>query len=422
MNRYAPFAMGLALLFGSSLHADEKKDDEGFVPLFNGKDLTGFVNVNCHPKTFFVKDGMLITTGKPIGYLRTEKQYENFICEFEWMHMNKTAVGNSGFFVWGDPLPGVGSPFTRGIEVQVLVNLEYKDKKTGAVTASSHGDVFSIQGATCKPDRPHPTGGLRCIPSEFRAKGGGEWNHYKVIANNGAIKLHVNGKEVSGVSECKPRKGYLAFESEGAECRFKNIKIKELLSTNPKPEEICEVDKGFVNLYTGLDLDNWKMEFGHDGHWKANDHILHYDGQSEADVKSLYVAREYGDYELIVDWKFPVAKSKDAKPRTCGLLLRETDDYLLTLSTRTDGKVILMESVDTKSTFLVDKQGVDVKPTGWNRTIITMKDGKVSATLNGKPIVEKIALNAKAPKGGEVALMHEGHEIDFTNVFIRELK
>ena len=423
--RFAFASLAILLAAASSLRAagDKNDKDDGYVPLFNGKDLTGWVNVNCHPKTFFVKDEMLITTGKPIGYLRTEKQYENFICEFEWMHMNKTAVGNSGFFVWGDPLPGVGSPFTRGIEVQVLVNLEYKDKKTGAITASSHGDVFAIQGATCKPDRPHPNpSNMRCIPSEFRAKGGGEWNHYKVIANNGVIKLHVNGKEVSGVSESKPRKGYLAFESEGAECRFRNVKIKELPGTNPKPEEICEVDKGFVNLYSGLDLDNWQMEFGHEGHWKPQDHILHYDGMSEADVKSLYVAKEYGDYELIVDWKFPAAKSKDAKPRTCGLLLRETDDYLLTLSTRTDGKVIVMESVDTKSTFLVDKQGVDVKPAAWNRTIITMKGGKVSATLNGKLIVEQIAINEKAPKGGEVALMHEGHEIDFTNVFIRELK
>ena len=112
----------------------------------------------------------------------------------------------------------------------MLVNLEYKDKD-GTVTATSHGDLFSIWGATCTPDRPHPSGVERCLPSENRAKGGGEWNHYKVIANDGVIKLEVNGKEVSGVSKCNPRKGYLALESEGAECHFKNIKIKELPST-----------------------------------------------------------------------------------------------------------------------------------------------------------------------------------------------
>src|SRR5262245_43630699 len=113
----------LALAVAALTAADDKKDD-GFVPLFNGKDLTGWVNVNCAPGTFFVKDGEVVTTGKPTGFLRTERQYENFVLELEWMHVNKTEVGNSGVFLWGDPLPAVGTPFTRGIEVQVLVNLE----------------------------------------------------------------------------------------------------------------------------------------------------------------------------------------------------------------------------------------------------------------------------------------------------------
>src|SRR5262249_47900576 len=157
------------------------------------------------------------------GYLRTDKQYENFILEFEWRHMppRPDAVGNSGLFVWCDPLPAVGSGYTRGIEGQVVGNLE----KEGYYT--SHGDLFSIWGATCKPDRPHPHGWARCLPSERRCKGAGEWNHYRVEAKDGAIKLAVNGKVVSGVSGCNPRKGYLALESEGSECHFRNLRIKE---------------------------------------------------------------------------------------------------------------------------------------------------------------------------------------------------
>src|SRR5437588_3557175 len=226
--------------------------DDGFKPMFNGKDLKGWVNVNCAPETFFVKDNEIITTGKPTGYLRTEKQYENFMADFDWMHVNKTEVGNSGFFVWSDPIPAIGSPYTRGIEVQVLVNLE----KEGYYT--SQGDLFSIWGATCKPDRPHPHGWARCLPSERRCKGGGEWNHYRVIARDGVIKLHVNGKEVSGLSACRPRKGYLALESEGAECHFRNLKLKELPSSNPRPDETADVAQGFKNLYTGLGLSGWR--------------------------------------------------------------------------------------------------------------------------------------------------------------------
>jgi Domain of Unknown Function (DUF1080) len=281
--------------------ADEKKlADDGFVPMFNGKDLTGWVNVNCAPDTFLARDNMVITTGKPTGYLRTVKQYENFIADFEWMHIppKPGAVGNSGFFVWADPIPAVGTGYTRGIEVQVLVNLEYKDKKSGAITATSHGDLFSIHGATCVPERPHPLGWARCLPNENRAKGENEWNHYRVEANDGVIKLAVNGKVVSSVSKCSPRKGYLALESEGSECRFRNLKIKELPSTNPKPEDVAKVDAGHRSLFTGLDLTGWKPEV--DEGWKASDGVLR-----SANKGAVTTTNELPPGELIFDWKVP---------------------------------------------------------------------------------------------------------------------
>jgi hypothetical protein len=283
--------IGLALAVSPVL----SDSDDGFKPLFNGRDLTGWVRVNTAPGTFYVKDNEIITTGKPMGFLRTDKQYENFVAEFEWMHVNKTEVGNSGFFVWGDVLPGVGTVYTRGIEVQVLVNLTYTDKKTGAVTASSHGDLFSIHGASCTPDRPHPAGWERCMPSENRAKGGGEWNHYKVVANDGAIKLEVNGKEVSGVSKCRPRKGYLALESEGAECHFRNLKIKELPSTNPKPEECATVDEGYRPLFDGATLDGWKTE---NRSWKVAGENLKCGGKDDVKTES-----PHGPGRLTFDWK-----------------------------------------------------------------------------------------------------------------------
>lgn len=271
---------------------------DGTRDLFNGKDLSGFVNVNCAPGTFFVKDGELITTGNPTGFLRTDRHYENFELDFDWMHVEKERMANSGMFVWGDPLPAVGQPYTRGIEVQVLINFAPKDG-----WATSHGDIFSIWGAKCTPDRPHPRGIERCLPSENRVKGGGEWNHYKVIANDGVIKLHVNGKEVSGVSKSNPRKGYLAFESEGAECHFKNVKIKELPSTNPKADEVAKVWEGHTSLFTGLDLTGWKAE---PKTWKVGGGVLRAAGKAP-----IATEKQYGACELIFDWKVP-AKSEAA--------------------------------------------------------------------------------------------------------------
>jgi hypothetical protein len=301
---------------------------DDYKPLFNGKDLSGWVNVNCAPNTWFVKDDMIITTGKPTGYLRTDRQYENFILEFEWFHAPnpKGSVGNSGLFVWGDPIPAMGTGYTRSIEVQVLVNLLYKDKKTGLPTATSHGDLFSIWGAKCKPDRPHPQKSERCLPSEDRCKGEYEWNHYKVIGNNGVLKLHVNGKEVSGVTESNPRKGYLALESEGSECRFKNIKIKEMPSTNPKPNEICDVDKGFKCLFTGLDFSGWALGADAKSNWKMGDGVLTSTGMGAAVwTESRAVVNVKGDRVTVaINGKMSGdgLKLKNASPGTIGLAHR----------------------------------------------------------------------------------------------------
>ena len=138
------------LLFAGFALVPAAAEEPKAAPFFNEKDLTGWHNSNCAADTYFVKDKELITSGKPIGILHTDKQYENFELEVEWMHVNKKEIGNSGIFIWCDSLPAIGTPFTRGIEVQVLVN--YPD----VGWATNHGDLFSIWGAKCKPDRPPP--------------------------------------------------------------------------------------------------------------------------------------------------------------------------------------------------------------------------------------------------------------------------
>src|SRR3982751_1947932 len=70
----------------------------GFRDLFNGKDLTGWVNVNTDKDTWRVQDGELVCSGKPIGVMRSDRQYENFVLHIEWEHLE--AGGNSGVFVW----------------------------------------------------------------------------------------------------------------------------------------------------------------------------------------------------------------------------------------------------------------------------------------------------------------------------------
>ncbi len=417
--------------------------DEGFRDMFNGKDLSGWVNVNCDKSTWSVRDGMIVTSGHPTGFMRTDKQYENFIMEFDWRHMPKplTAVGNSGLFVWGDPIPAIGTGYTRGIEVQVLVNLE----KEGFYT--SHGDLFSIWGATCTPDRPHPNGWDRCLPSERRCKGAGEWNHYRVEAVDGTIKLAVNGKFVSGVSKCNPRKGYLALESEGSECHFKNLKIKELPTSNPKPSEVADLAKGFTSIYSGLNLEGWKADPKNKGAWTPRDFVLDYNGKGT----DLWTEKEYGDFEMVVDWRFPAkakktprpvilpsgeeAKDESGKPKMVevddagdsGVYLRGNSKSQVNMwcwpvgsgevyGYRTDPKM----SAEVRK-GVTPKERAD-KPIGqWNRFHITMNGERLTVVLNGKTVIENAELPG-VPQRGPIALQNHGDAVQFANLFIRELK
>jgi hypothetical protein len=415
--RWAAALLFAGILVAPALTDDPKKDDkkeDGFVPMFDGKSLKGWVNVNCYPGTFFVKDDMVITTGKPTGFLRTEKQYENFIAEFDWMHIPPAPgeVGNSGFFVWADPIPAVGTGYTRGIEVQVLVNLTYKNKK-GEITATSQGDLFSIWGAKCVPDRPHPNGSERCLPSENRCKGENEWNHYRVEANDGVIKLAVNGKVVSGVSKCSPRKGYLALESEGSECRFRNLKIKELPSTDPKPAEIADVSKDFTNLLTGTDLPGWKTEDSDaKKDWTTRDWLLHFDGKSKAKDRSLRTEKAYGNCEFIIDFRFLEKEGKQ-----CAFIWGDGE---------LNKSLHVFYGPDGSSGALGTKLGghgstKHLKPIKeWNRLHVTIKDGKATYELNGEIESPEGGLDVPTEKGR--IMLSPLSEMEFGNLFVRPLK
>jgi hypothetical protein len=429
-----PTIFGFAILLLASM---ARAGDEGFVPLFNGRDLGGWVNVNVAPDTFTVRDGLLVCSGKPIGELRTERMYENFILELEYKHL--VPGGNAGVFVWSDALTARGQPFIRAIEVQVLDG-------RNSETHTSHGDIFPIHGAKMTPDRPHPRGGSRCLPSERRARPAGEWNHYRITCRDGAIKLAVNGKEVSGGTECLPRKGYICLESEGGVVHWRNLRIRELPTTDPEPDEIAKADRGFRSLYNGVDFTGWKHTEEHAGHWKVRDWIIDYDGKG----KSLWTAEEFGDFELIVDWRF----TRKPAPRLRPVIL-PSGDY----ATDEDGSRKQEEVLDAGDSGIllrgsgrgqvniwcwpagsgelwsvrndarlpaalraaaVPRMRADRQPGQWNRFHITLKGDRVTVILNGETVIEEARIPDLKPEGA-IGLQHHGDPIQFANVFVREL-
>jgi hypothetical protein len=433
--------------------------DGNWVSLFDGKDLARWVPMNVAPETFTARDNMIVSTGKPIGMLRSDRMYENFIMELEWRHMK--SAGNAGVFLWGDGIPAVGIGFTRGIEVQILDN--GYDRKGLNESFTTHGDIFPVHGATMTPLGRLSKTGVRSFPTEERSKSSPEWNHYRIVANNGTVSLSVNGKEVSKSKDCRPRRGYLFLESEGSECHFRNLRIQELPSTGATQNDTAVSGEGFVPLFTGIDLSHWKVPQGDNDHWQVKGEVIDYDALSEASGdKSLWSERSYKDFRLIVDWK--IKETPYTNPRVEKILPDGSEEL------GADGKPITLSVPDSDSGIYLRgsaKHQVNIwcwpvgsgemygvrrdrklpasvraavtpkskadKPIGqWNRFDITVRGQTVNVHLNGQHVVVDAQI-PDLPGEGPLALQHHGSMkegkwisppslVQFRNVMIQELR
>jgi hypothetical protein len=231
--RSAILAFLFIAIFSLDISAQELVATFGYeIPwqhVLEGKDTSGepvkWFQVNTEPDTWKTEGDLLVCSGLPIGVIRSEKEYENFMMHIEWRHME--AGGNSGTFVWSKAVPGENR-LPDGVEVQMLeldwVNQNVRNGEKPPI-AYVHGELFGVGGVEIVPDNPR---GVRSKSIENRCKGKGEWNVYDVVCVDGTIKLSVNGKFVNGISKSSQKKGFICLEAEGAEIHFRNLKIVEL--------------------------------------------------------------------------------------------------------------------------------------------------------------------------------------------------
>ena len=265
------------------------------MPLFNGNDLSGWRNINCAPGTWSVKDGAIHSTGAPICELRTERMYENFVLDVEWMHL--TPKGNAGVFIWADPLPARGQPFLRAIEVQVL---------DGRETPRLHVPRRHLPDPRREDDAGSPAsrGWERSLPTrEAREAGRAVEPLSDHARDRGRITLEVNGKAVSGGYDITPRKGYIALESEGAPAMFRNLRIRELPSADALPaDHVAAVDQGYRSLYSGVDLSGW-TEGEPVGHFAPADWQIAAGGAGRAPKGTLISVASFQNLDFFIDWR-----------------------------------------------------------------------------------------------------------------------
>lgn len=202
----------ILLLIPASAHAQSR---DGFVPLFNGKDLDGWEVRESRPgdkDKWTAKDNLVIA--KPGGgWIGTKKMYGDFVLKVEWRIFEG---GNSGVFLRVPDVKSKESPSALGMEIQILDDNapQYKNLKAYQYC----GGLYHFQG-----------------PSKKMFKGAGEWNAYEITCKRESIVVVFNGEKVIDADASKdavlakrPRRGFLGLQNHGTGVEFRNVLIKSL--------------------------------------------------------------------------------------------------------------------------------------------------------------------------------------------------
>jgi hypothetical protein len=219
--RSAFVLLALAGLTGTYTLAPAAGDSapEGFVALFNGKDLTGWKVLDGKMSVWGAEDGLLFVNGKGGGWLLTEKEYGNFDLRLQF---KLPEAGNSGVALRA---PFKGNPAYAGMEIQLLDDTWYKKDKNykGIRPTQLTGSIYDV-----------------VAPSKDATKPAGAWNSIAITANGRRITVELNGVKTidANLDDYKDRvdthkgllqeKGHLGLQSHDGRVEFKNIYVREL--------------------------------------------------------------------------------------------------------------------------------------------------------------------------------------------------
>jgi hypothetical protein len=209
--------LALAVVAVCALIRTAAADDDGFVPLFDGKSLAGWIGAT---DGYVVKDGAIVCDQKKGGNLFTEKEYSDFVLRLEVLIPKGS---NNGIAVRAPN--ATGTVAYLGTEIQVL---DDDDEQYAAIKPYQfHGSVYGVVAAKTGARKPD-----------------GEWNDQEITLQGRRIKVVVNGQTVvdadldeaskGGTVDGKEHpglqraSGHIGFLGHGHPVAFRNIRIKEL--------------------------------------------------------------------------------------------------------------------------------------------------------------------------------------------------
>ncbi|MCF6358120.1 MAG: DUF1080 domain-containing protein [Draconibacterium sp.] len=402
MKKNLSFLVLILLTFNVVVFAQD-----GWTNLFNGKDLTGWEQLNGEAK-YEVVDGMIVGTtvvNTPNSFIRTEKNYSDFIFEVELLVAENM---NSGIQFRSESTPDYMNGRVHGY--QCGVDPSERAWSAGVYDEASRGWLYPLE----------------LNPEAKTALKHGEWNHYRIECIGNSIKTWLNGVAVAHLIDDMTPEGFIALQvhgigkdksKEGHQIKWRNIRIKTknlkpsaaegIYVVNMIPNNLsdAEKDQGFKLLFDGKSTKGWQRADGSKfpkSMWEVKDGVFTgLGGKPNTNNSGDIITKEtFGPFEFKFDFNFKKGANSGIKYEVgnngphIGLEYQIIDDENHPDAKNGDlGNHSLASLYDL---IPAEKEKRFVKGVGeWNRgRIVVYPDGTAQHWLNGKIVVEYVLGNA----------------------------
>ena len=415
-------------------HLAEMPKGEGYVSMFNGKDLTGWKGLVENPikraqmsakelaekqvaadklmrETWYAEDGSLVFAGHGQN-IATVKQYGDFEMILDWRLDKNGKEPDAGVYLRGTP------------QVQIW---DISRTNVGAQVGS--GGLYNNQKNESKP--------LKVADNAL-----GEWNNMKIRMIGEKVSVWLNGELV--VNNVTLENFWdrnqsifpieqIELQAHGSKVWYRDLFIKEFPRKEVFKLSDAEKKEGFEVLFDGTNLDKWTSSPA----YEINEEGVLWSNPDAKFGKNIYTKEQYGDFVYRFDFKLTPGANNGIGIRTpmegdaayLGYEIQVLDDnaeiYKDLKPYQYHGSVY---------GIIAAKRGA-LKPIGeWNEEEIRIQGSKIKVTLNGKVIldgdikeatkngtVDKKDHPGLKQKAGHIGFLGHGSEVFFKNIRIKKL-